>query len=200
MWVWRNIVTRSRNHCCSGNTTVLSVCCWAICHCQLYKNIDCCTTMGLWQSYVTCNNKTYVGLNVKCLMLQCNKRMFVWSRRSLDVQFGWTNRNDRQLVVQFLGFCVAVKRFRWDGINYTAISINIFWMCVCILNLSCTILCFLFGCNIFFRIISQKMQFSQKKFLNKNVFWFPQQLFVWNISHSKKNSALCYHKCTEVFM
>jgi len=28
------------------------------------------------------------------------------------------------------------------------------------------------------------------------VFWFSWQLFVWNISHSKKNWARCYHKCT----
>jgi hypothetical protein len=84
--------------------------------------------------------KRYVGLNVKCLILQWNKRMFRWSWRSSDGQFGWTGRIDRQLV-QFLGFCVALKRFRWYGINYTAISVNIFWVCVCILYLSCAMLC-----------------------------------------------------------
>ena len=31
-------------------------------YCQLYDNIECCTTMLLWQIYFTGNNITYVGL------------------------------------------------------------------------------------------------------------------------------------------
>ena len=42
-------------------------------------------------------------------------------------------------------------------------------------------------------------QFLEKKLLNiKCTFWFPTN-FVWNISHSKKNWARHYHKCTYTF-
>ena len=34
-----------------------------------YKNIACCTILFMWQIYVASNNKTYVGLRVKCPML-----------------------------------------------------------------------------------------------------------------------------------
>ena len=81
---------------CTYNVTLLQwkhnnafcVYCWATCHCQMYKNIECCTTMLLWQIHVAGNNTTYVGRHVKCPMLLWNKRMFVCSRPSLDVQLG----------------------------------------------------------------------------------------------------------------
>jgi hypothetical protein len=35
-----NNVARLRDHCCSKNTTMHSMCCWATRHCQLYVNIE----------------------------------------------------------------------------------------------------------------------------------------------------------------
>ena len=68
MYVWRNIVARSRNRCCLGNTQVHSVCCWSISHCQRFKDIECRTTIILWLIYVAGNNNTYAVLHVKCQM------------------------------------------------------------------------------------------------------------------------------------
>jgi len=51
----------------------------ATCHCKLHKNIKCFMTMLLWQIYETGNNSRYIGLHVKCQMLQYNKTMFVCS-------------------------------------------------------------------------------------------------------------------------
>jgi len=67
-----------RNHCCSANTIRHVVCCgcWVSCQCQLNKNGEGCTTVFLWQIYIVGNSNTYVGLNVKCPVLQWNKRMF----------------------------------------------------------------------------------------------------------------------------
>jgi hypothetical protein len=48
---------------------ILCVCCWATCHCQVYKILKYCTTTLKWQIYVAENNKTYLGLHVKCPML-----------------------------------------------------------------------------------------------------------------------------------
>jgi len=36
-------MTRSRNHCCSRNSTVYSLCSIGSCHYQQYKTIKCCT-------------------------------------------------------------------------------------------------------------------------------------------------------------
>lgn len=66
-------LARSRNYCCSGNTTMHSVCCSVACHCQPHKNIKYCTTMLLWKIYVAGSNKTDIGFCVKCLMLHYNK-------------------------------------------------------------------------------------------------------------------------------
>ena len=52
-------LARWRNHCCHRQATVRSVYCWAACHCQRYKNIDCCTKMVLWAICVP-------AVNVKC--------------------------------------------------------------------------------------------------------------------------------------
>ena len=42
--------------------------------------------------------------------------------------------------------------------------------------------------NIFPRYLINGMIFKKKKLLNiRSVFWFSLQIFVWNISHSKKN-------------
>jgi hypothetical protein len=57
-------------------------------HCQLHKNTGCCTSALLWQIYVAGINNMYVGLYVKCPMVQWNKRMLVCTWPSLEVQFG----------------------------------------------------------------------------------------------------------------
>jgi hypothetical protein len=50
---------------CSRNNT-LCACCWCSCQCQSYNNIVRCTKILLWLIYVANNNKTYLGLHVKC--------------------------------------------------------------------------------------------------------------------------------------
>jgi len=71
--LWRvriTIVTTETQQC------VMCVCCLRTCHCQLYKNIECCTTMLLCRR----KNDTYFGLHIKCPMLHWHKRMFVARR------------------------------------------------------------------------------------------------------------------------
>jgi len=53
--------------------------------------------------------------------------------------------------------------------------------------------------HIFPRCLINSMTFGQKLLNIKCVFWFSLQIFAWNISHSKKNSAMYYHKCTRFF-
>ena len=60
---------------------------------------------------------------------------------------------------------------------------------------ACVVLCFIFvvsGSTTFVRIISKKGQFSEEKLLNIKWGLFSSTTFVWNISHSKQNSAR-YH-------
>ena len=80
--------TRQRTY----NTTMQRVCLCTVaiekqqcilCRCQVCENIKCCTTMLLFQFYVSGHNKTYVGLHVKCSTLHRNKRMFVCSWRKI---------------------------------------------------------------------------------------------------------------------
>lgn len=53
MYVWRNIMTCSGNHSCKGNATIRSPCTAELhVHFQQQRNIECCTTMVLWQTYV----------------------------------------------------------------------------------------------------------------------------------------------------
>jgi hypothetical protein len=86
----------------------------------------------------------------------------------------------------------------------------VFWMCHCILCLCYTarkahapyyiVICGLSGCSIF-STLSHKWHDFRKKLLNiKYMFWFFYTSFVRNLSHSKKNSARCYHKRTYVFL
>ena len=53
--------------------------------------------------------------------------------------------------------------------------------------------------HIFPRCLINSMSFGQKLLNIKCVFWFSLQIFARNISHSKKNSARYYHKCTRYF-
>jgi len=40
------------------------VCCWATRHCQLYKNIQYCTKMLLWQIYISGNDRTFAFMSL----------------------------------------------------------------------------------------------------------------------------------------
>jgi len=62
------------------------------------------------------------------------------------------------------------------------------------------VICGLSGSTIFFHIISLNSTMCGKILMNsKCVFWFSLQLLS-ETSHSKKNSARYYHKCTYLFM
>ena len=55
--------------------------------------------------------------------------------------------------------------------------------------------------TIFFHIISLTAGFSGEKFIyHKMCILISSSIFVWNISHSKKNSTNYYHNCTSVCM
>lgn len=73
---------------------LLCVCCWTTWHCQIFKHIECCTTIILCQIYVAGKNEIHIGLQVERLMLHWNKRVFICSSSSSDIQFGWTDCNN----------------------------------------------------------------------------------------------------------
>jgi len=75
--------------------------------------------MFVCKIYVASNNEMYIGLHVKCLMLHQKKFMLVFSLPYSDVQFGYTDRNDRYVAAQFLTFLsVSVKHCKVsDGIS-----------------------------------------------------------------------------------
>jgi len=69
----------------------------------------------LQQVYFAGKTKTFVGLHVTFPMLHRNKRICVCSSSSVDVQFGYTYRNDRYVIAQFFNF--VSKTFyviRWN--------------------------------------------------------------------------------------
>ena len=83
-------------------------------------------------------------------------------------------------------------------------------MCVCVCLYSClahkalvpqyTVTCGLSGCTTFSHIIIIYTIFRKKiTELEMCVFIFCT-VFVWNVSHSEKNSARYYHKCSQLFM
>jgi hypothetical protein len=78
MYVHRNIVTRSRNHSCDGNETMLSVC-----TVELHVTVSNTKIFGVAQNcgiaiHVAGNNKMYLGLHVKCPILLSNFNQ-IWS-------------------------------------------------------------------------------------------------------------------------
>jgi len=66
------------------------------------------------------------------------------------------------------------------------------------------VVCGLSSSMVFSRIISWTARYSKekKKVIEYTmcVFGFPEHHCFWNISHSRKNSARCYHKFTHVLM
>jgi hypothetical protein len=60
------------------------------------------------------------------------------------------------------------------------------------------ILCGLSGVTIFFYMTSQKDWFSEKKIENKMRVLIIFTTFIWSTSHSKKNLARYYRKCTYI--
>jgi len=67
---------------------------------------------------------------------------------------------------------------------------------------ACVILPFsgLSGCTKILHLIWQTVRFSEIKLLSIELCLILSTTFVWNISHSKKNSALYYYKCTHIRM
>ena len=56
------------------------------------------------------------------------------------------------------------------------------------------IICGLSGCTIFSTLSHKWHNFRRKRLLNTNCVLIFSATFVWNISHSKKNSARYYHR------
>jgi hypothetical protein len=154
--------------------SAVSVCCWAACHCQLYTNIECCTTMPVWEICVAGNNRTYVDLDVKCPMLPWNKGKFVCPCPSLDMHLA------KQMVM--------AKRFgdQTEWISHEAISPE---CCDCL----CSCLSHLFWstrfviwpvwmCPIFLLYLTNGKILGKNVIEHKMCVLISSTSFVWNIS------------------
>lgn len=119
------------NLCCTGNTTAAFHNCWVTCHCQLYKNNKCCTTLLLWHIYVAGSNKIYIGLHVTYqtfLSYLIHIRIF-WtdfckcaqhqsSQKAIQLElhwYVWTDGQTWQIYICFLLFvwmCLKTAKLR----------------------------------------------------------------------------------------
>jgi hypothetical protein len=63
----------------------------------------------------------------------------------------------------------------------------------------CVVICGVSGSTIFFDIILTARFLEKKVIEHKMCVLIFSTTFIWNISHSKKNSLRYYHKCTYVF-
>ena len=63
------------------------------------------------------------------------------------------------------------------------------------------VICGWYGYTVFFHTISETARFSEQKLSNIMCacVLILAATFVWNISHSKKNSKKCYHRCAYIF-
>ena len=152
-------------------------------------------------------------------MLHLNKRMFFSLRPSLDYSLA------KQIVVideslhSFSVFVsVAVRHFtRWNGINQLwSDEHELVWVGVCIRALVIwhakrifstqhfVAMCDLSGCTRFFSHVFPRypinVMISRKSALNMKYVLTFSTTFVWNIFHSKKNSARYSHNYTLVFI
>ena len=73
------------------------------------------------------------------------------------------------------------------SLSYPACKANLLYSTV-IYGLSCS--------TIFFHIRQQTAQFSGGGIIKHKMCFDVSTTSIWNISHFKKNSARCYHKCT----
>ena len=70
MYVKRNTVMHSRNHCCGGKTMI------SVCVVELHSTVNCIKIVSVTQQcfygkfIVAGNNQTYLGLHVNCPMLR----------------------------------------------------------------------------------------------------------------------------------
>ena len=99
------------NHCYGGNKTVHCVCVRAV---EKHVTVNSIRVPSVpqqcfYDKFVAGNNKTYVGLNVNCPMLYCNKRIVVRLMPSLGAKFRYTNRNDIYIYIYiYIYMCVCV--------------------------------------------------------------------------------------------
>ena len=83
----------------------------ATCHCQLYKNVHCCTTMVYVKLMSPATMNRTLSLHVQWPVLHRNKRTFVCSRPSVDV----TDSPAEQIVMidkslrSFFTFCKCCR-------------------------------------------------------------------------------------------
>jgi hypothetical protein len=93
----------------------------------------------------------------------------------------------------------AHVQLRWNIGN----NCHIFWVCVSSLSypaceahaLYYTVICGLSGSTIFSTSSRKQHDFRKNVIEHKMCFDFLYKCF-WNVSHSNKNSAIYYHKCT----
>jgi hypothetical protein len=52
----------------------------------------------------------------------------------------------------------------------------------------------------FSTLFLKRHDFREKFIVRTTYFWIFSTTFAWNISHSKDNSAICYHKCMKTFI
>jgi hypothetical protein len=67
----------------------------SVCVVKHHDGVNCTKILSVAEPCFGGNSNTYVSLHVKCPILHSDKRLFVCSWPSLDVQFGYTDLNDR---------------------------------------------------------------------------------------------------------
>jgi hypothetical protein len=65
----RNNLACSHNHCCNEQITMKFDCVVKLNATVTYTKLKFCESMLVWKIYVYSNNKMYMDLNVKCLMI-----------------------------------------------------------------------------------------------------------------------------------
>jgi len=93
--LWRVRATILRWKC--KNT--FCVCCSATCHCQQFKNTECCTTLLLWQIYVSSINANHAYPFLKEIIFQLICTLF--TIHTLHINAALKQQNVRL----FLDFC-----------------------------------------------------------------------------------------------
>ena len=97
--VYYDVTYRSRDHCCNGNTKILSVCTVeTACHCHLCTDSQNC--FYFWPIYVPDNEQRYVGGHVKwpIFLFNCNKIWLFFSFWKIFIKFPNTKFHENCLL------------------------------------------------------------------------------------------------------